>query len=52
MEQFTYGDLVYDLYSNSQFIIETRGDYKFVNNNPNHFSKDKDYVENLKYEEI
>ena len=52
MEQFTYGDLN----ANDEFTIEARADYKFVNNNSNHFTKDKEYAikfrENLKYEEV
>ena len=41
---FTYGDIVYSLYEDLTLTIIDRSDYKFVNNNPDHFTTDKDYA--------
>lgn len=54
--KFEYGDIAYSLYDESEIEIIDRSDYKFVNNNPEFFTKDKELAEkfrdNIKYEEF
>jgi len=47
-EQFTYGDYVYNIYSDDEFTIKERAEYKVVNQNYEVFTKDKEYATTIR----